>query len=131
MSNPRGKGVRIIDMSVNKYFDFKLKSGQTIVTRDGSRYLIVFRESDGKFWAIARNGMHLGSIRDGLIRDYNNIADPNQIVKVYDCMPFFNYTYGNDNLVWKIEDEERVKELTMEEIADKFGISVDKLRIKD
>lgn len=133
MSNPRGKGVRKIGMNKIKYFDFKLKSGQTVITRDGDRYVIVFRESEGKFWAINSRGTHLGSVREGYIRDDKDKDYACQIVKVYDCMPFFTYTFGDDNLVWKIEDEleEQVKELTLEEIADKFGVEVSKLRIKD
>ena len=43
----------------------------------------------------------------------------------------YEYWYDWDSEGNEIEDPNKVKELTLEEIAEKFGVSVESLRIKD
>lgn len=93
-----------------------LKIGNCIATRHKKEYVFT--------------GEHFCSIKSGTsmpLTDFkDNLLDIND--KAFDIMEVYD-GYGG-NLLWK-RNETTTIELTMQEIADKFGIDVKELRIKD
>lgn len=115
--------------------DFQPRSGMVFKTEDGTL----------GFYIGTPTGLVAYFIRNGNIDTYSDSSnygfretDITKIVEVYDGVRFGNY--GNalidlqqrgflkGKLVWKRDDK---VELTLQEIADKFNIPVDKLRIKE
>jgi len=119
---------------------FKLESGMTILTNNGSRYLVVLTERTQQIWAVSPSGSHLGSVKGAKgiagITESNSLPnDPFGVKYVYsNSSPFFSSILCDSHMVWsRIEYDKfnAVVEITLEEIAEKFNINVDKLRIKD
>ncbi len=50
------------------------------------------------------------------------------ITNAYPIAGLNNHIYGHQELIW---EKSSIKEVTVKEIADKFGIDVKELRIKD
>lgn len=107
-----------------------LKSGMVGVTKLGDK--ILFLEFDGKLVAYYEN--------DGKFESFSGVdyaftrLDP--VVKVYsgasnDPYNFVCISGGNESSLGKQVWPEPKVELTLQEIADKFGISVHDLRIKE
>jgi len=127
--------------------DFKksdLKSGMTVETRGGEKYLVITGVS-----SVGRPAIDCLVSKD-VMYSWNNLVNYNDdlislscmgvvadIVKVFDCSHPFVFVqssykstdyFGCGRLLW--ERKEAAKELTMQEIADKFGVNVDLLKIK-
>lgn len=126
-----------------EFFNFKLKSGDVVKSMNGEIFTLS-TNGKGVLHAIGGNGhshfrtvVEYGEkIRTNFDDSYLGLGIVYYPSKVYrtSSVPFFFET-KSENLVWSRDDEplieEEVKELTLEEIADKFGVEVSKLRIKD
>lgn len=105
-----------------------LKVGMLVVVRCGYKYLVAKNDNEGMFFTnedgwTEYNTKH-NDMRSTMCEDFD-------IIKVY-SMPSknrdaFNYSTENRTLLFERKEP---KELTMQEIADKFGIPVDQLKIK-
>ena len=97
-----------------------LKPGYVIEYDDGSRFVIT-QDVHGNIYGISL----------GETGSWTSLESTEGIVKVYEVTKprCYHITYQVDKLpvVW----ERKEVELTMQEIADKFGINVNQLRIKE
>lgn len=108
-----------------------LRSGMVVETREGEKGLILLNSPQGD--VIGGCGSTL-NIWESL-KNYNDylkhdLFSGEDIMKIYTVED--NYNLGNldieSNLIW--ERKENNVELTLQEIADKFDIAVENLRIK-
>lgn len=124
------------DYTILKWEDFMekeftkddLKVGMLVVVRCGYKYLVAKNDNEGMFFTNEEgwteyNTKH-NDMRSAMCEDFD-------IMKVY-SMPSknrdaFNYSTENRTLLFERKEP---KELTMQEIADKFNIPVDQLKIK-
>lgn len=97
-----------------------LKPGYVIETESGNKY-VVTQDVHGNIF-----GIRLGSIEKWAPLDYTI-----DIVAIYQIDKPCNYHYPviRDHYLTKVWERKEV-ELTLQEIADKFGIDVNQLRIK-
>ena len=105
-----------------------LKVGMLVVVRCGYEYLVAKNDNEGMFftnedgWTECKTKQN--DMKSAICEDFD-------IMKVY-SMPSknrdaFNYSTENRKLLFERKEP---KELTMQEIADKFNIPVDQLKIK-
>lgn len=102
----------------------ELKPGMVIEYQNGERRLVVL--INDKLRAISNDTYLMEPT------EYFTLKKIVNIVKIYQPASAGSLDYLLNNpgqLIWKYEEE--VKELTMQEIANKFGIPVEKLRIKE
>ena len=106
-----------------------LKVGMLVENRGGDRYIIA--QNEGYMFGANETGwMDFDNFKDDMTYTYE--PEPYfDIIKVYGIprlnTNFFNYNIKNRKLLFERKEP---KELTMQEIADKFGIPVDQLKIK-
>lgn len=107
-----------------------LQSGMVVKLRNGEKYLVV-----GDM-LIERNGfMRLCDYNDKLLRNtepyVKGISEKYDIMVVYDKTDAWGGGFASGlhygNIIW---EREEIQEFTMEEIANKLGIPVNKFRIK-
>lgn len=105
-----------------------LKVGMLVETRNSGYFLVAENDNEGMFFT-NEDGW------TGYITKHNDmksaICEDFDIMKVY-SMPSknrdaFNYSAENRKLLFQSKEP---KELTMQEIADKFGIPVEQLKIR-
>ena len=105
-----------------------LKVGMLVELRDGRKYLIA-KTIDNELVGTRDSGFML-------VERYENDlsfegCSTNDIVKVYSIRKtktnMYSYSTNDRDLLFERKEP---KELTMQEIADKFGIPVDQLKIK-
>lgn len=116
------------DFMEKKFTLSDLKVGMLVVVRCGYKYLVAKNDNEGMFFTNEEgwteyNTKH-NDMRSAMCEDFD-------IMKVY-SMPSknkdaFNYSTENRTLLFERKEP---KELTMQEIADKFGIPVEQLKIK-
>lgn len=104
--------------------DYKFKGGEIVILANGKKGTMVIR--DGKLWLILQDGGHVnGDMEFGLTVALFNTKINNQykIVEVHypPCLSSSTLIYKADTTV----------ELTLKEIADRFGIPLEQLRIKE
>lgn len=115
-----------------KEFTLKdLKPGMVVEYRNKDKRLVVL--VSGELHFIGSNGV-FPSIKEGYNDDLTyKVDDELDIIKVYkvEILSALDTMFNTSNhclkLIW---EREEVKEVTMQEIADKFGIPVEQLRIK-
>lgn len=102
-----------------------LQTGMVVQTKSGHRFF-VFRQ--GEKVNLFNNQNYCGkSLQD----DLTNSADSNlDIVEVFQPEKIYHLaaTLATNNSIWKREE---TVELTLQDIANKFNVSVDKIRIKE
>lgn len=102
-----------------------LQTGMVVKTKDGHIFF-VFRK--GEEIVLFNNDCYCG---EALQDDLTNSTNPNlNIVEIFqpEQIRSLSGMLTTRNLIWKREE---TVELTLQEIADKFNISIDKLRIKE
>lgn len=104
----------------------KVRSGDVVVNKDDDRRMVIDCGDRGLnvFGFVGRHYYPIDSFAfkantKKVYRPRSNWALTNALVD------------GNFDECELIEDAEKVTELTLDEVADKFGIDVKKLRIKD
>ena len=105
-----------------------LKAGMLVVVRCGHKYLVAKNDNEGMFFTNEDGWTEYTTKHNDM---KSAICEDFDIMKVY-SMPSknrdaFNYSTENRKLLFKRKEP---KELTMQEIADKFGIPVEQLKIK-
>ena len=105
---------------------FPLKSGMCLeLFNDNIRTrLILFQYGKGKLCSTNYDEKH-----DWTDFDYLDFSISYNIIKVYQS-PTDILLFDEQDLIFN-SDDYKIKELTMQEIADKFGIKVENLRIKE
>lgn len=110
--------------------DYKFRGGEIVILANGKKGIMVIRDS--KLWLILQDGGHLNGGKDFVarIRDYDCIAsEPFKIAEVhYPPMPIFDANLNAYTLIYKADT---TVELTLKEVADRFGIPLEQLRIKE
>jgi len=104
-----------------------LKTGMVIELNDGMKFLVLLNTPLGNI-AVSKEAW-MASL-DGF--NHKLIYVRPHIVRVYKPTHGFQMAFDNWNdmeLIWEREPE--IKELTLQEIADKFGIEASQLRIKE
>lgn len=106
---------------------FPLKSGMCLELFNGKskKQLILFQYGKGNLCYTNYSSQFSWS-------KFNYYLDRNinyDIIKVYQS-PTGSSIFDEADLIFN-SDDYKVKELTMQEIADKFGVKVENLRIKD
>jgi hypothetical protein len=108
---------------INNMKKSDLKVGMLVEYRDGQRRMIM------PYGLVDQTGIKCHTL-ESYYEDLKHAFDDKvlDIVKVYDVLlEGFDFECRHRKLLW--ERKETV-ELTLEEIADKFGVDVDKLKIK-
>ena len=109
-----------------------IKSGMSVKLRNGQIGLII--DVFGKrIIQFENNWENLDeNYNQDLIKIIPDTCDDWDIMEVYNISNYKHVLRKNlcipENLIWRREEQ---KELTMQEIADKFGISINSLRIKE
>lgn len=105
---------------------FPLKSGMCVELFNGisKMKLILFQHGNGKLCYI--DYVNSCSWSEFKSLNYDKQFDA---IKVYQS-PTVSSIFSDVDLIFN-SDDYKVKELTMQEIADKFGIKVENLRIKE
>ena len=103
---------------------FPLKSGMCVELFNGNNRerLILFQYGDGKLCSTNYDKKSSWT----RFFDYTTRYD---FIKVYQS-PTDSLLFDEKDLIFNSKDYE-IKELTMQEIADKFGVKVENLRIKE
>ena len=105
-----------------------LNVGMLVVVRCGYKYLVAKNDNEGMFFTNEDGWTECKTKHNNM---KSAVCEDFDIMKVY-SMPSrnrdaFNYSTENRKLLFERKEP---KELTMQEIADKFGIPVDQLKIK-
>lgn len=120
----------------NMFTKKDLKTGMVVKTRNNTMFLVV----DDKLIATAGFGLLIEYNDDLTVIDQpdSNIQSGFDIMEVYDEVNCWGWGFARalsfvekkdwGKLIWKRKE---IKEVTMQEIANKFGIPVENLRIKD
>lgn len=106
-----------------------LKTGMKVVLRNGDSYIVMLDCSVyGGYNLICLGGGYLTTgYYDSELKQSTPIADCDlDIVKVFSCGNWISYLFSNINdvkwkLIWEGNVTPVVKELTMQEVEDKFG----------
>ena len=108
-----------------------LKVGMVVERRNGVKMLVMETPSVGRFLSNNDIWCPLTDYTETL--EYRNLSKSFDIVKVYKGAKYgfgFNYLIDfAEDVIW--EREKPKTELTLEQIAEKFNIPVESLRIKD
>lgn len=104
---------------------FPLKSGMCLeLFRNNFRErLILFQYGDGKMCYVKYDTQNWAKV-DFMYANYNY-----DTIKVYRS-PTTSSIFDEDDLIFN-SDDHIIKELTLQEIADKFGVKIENLRIKE
>lgn len=103
-----------------------LKTGMVIATDDGMKFLVLLDTCLGNIFVAKDVWGNLDELNDDLANPFI------KVVRIYKPIAEFNMVFnGWDKmkLIWQREPE--IKELTLQEIADKFGVEASQLRIKE
>ena len=116
------------DFMEKKFTKDDLKVGMLVVVRCGYKYLVAKNDNEGMFFTNEDRWTEYKTKHNDM---KSSICEDFDIMEVY-SMPSknrnaFNYSTENRTLLFERQES---KELTMQEIADKFGIPVDQLKIK-
>ena len=105
---------------------FPLKSGMCVelLRTNTIKRIILFQYGNGEMCYTDYNTMHTWGTLDYMYK--HCIYDT---IKVYQS-PTTNSIFDEQDLIFN-SDDYKIKEITMQEIADKFGIKVENLRIKE
>lgn len=100
----------------------KLKNGMVVYLRDGSHYIYLAKALFKRCGDTYTRSVHTSPIRDKYYADLTHRNRPD--------MDIMKITYDS-TLVWKRKEDESQVELTIQDIANKFGVDVRQLRIKE
>jgi hypothetical protein len=105
---------------------FPLKSGMCLeLSRNNTRRrLILFQYGDGKMCYTDHSTMNTWGTLDYMYK--HSLYDT---IKVYQS-PTTSSMFDEADLIFN-SDDHIIKELTLQEIADKFGVKIENLRIKE
>lgn len=109
---------------VNKIFPLKSGMCLELFSNNNRKRVILFQYGNGEMCCTDYNDQCSWYPSDSL--NYNKQFDT---IKVYQS-PTVSAIFSGVDLIFN-SDDYKVKELTMQEIADKFGIKVENLRIKE
>lgn len=111
-----------------------LKHGMLVETRDGKlSKLGINPQEDYTPILIEQSGyyLELDNFNDDLVdTDHDNKFDVIRVYKPNETEDNFSFDIADHTLIWE-RKEDTTFELTMQEIADKFNVSVSDLRIKE
>jgi DNA-binding beta-propeller fold protein YncE len=93
-----------------------IKPGDILVNQDGNKYYVVLN-SDGKLYIMSTTIFVVGTALN------NMLSEDLSTTKAFSTIIEIRNNYGET--LWQ-----KPVELTLQEIADKFGIPVEQLRIK-
>ena len=106
----------------------ELKTGMVVEYRSGAKRMVLLDTPIGNAFVGDDGWTDLDNYRDNLCHKFNKWID---VVAVYEpcCIlqmaPSF---WDNQECIWRRSE---VKEVTLSEIAEKFGVSVENIRVKE
>ena len=105
-----------------------LKTGMVVKIKDGRFYKVMLNTSDGDIMVSTDGYIYFTDINDDLTTRHLSLS----IVEIYkpqDVSKSFSMNLHNLTSIW--EREKPIKEVTLKEIADKFGVDVKSIRVKE
>lgn len=105
-----------------------LKTGMVVKIKDGRSYKVMLNTSDGDIIVNDNGYLYLKDINDDLTTRHLSLS----IVEIYkpqDVSKSFSLNLYYFTSIWK--REKPIKEVTLQEIADKFGVDVESIRVKE
>ncbi|MEI7510166.1 MAG: hypothetical protein WCJ62_11965 [Flavobacterium sp.] len=112
----------------NMFTTKDLKTGMVVRIKDGRLYKVMLNTSDGDIIVNTDGYLYLKDINDDLTTKHLSLS----IVEIYkpkNVVANHSINLSCFTSIWK--REKPIKEVTLQEIADKFGVDVESIRVKE
>ncbi|MCE5227905.1 MAG: hypothetical protein LLG05_18855 [Porphyromonadaceae bacterium] len=113
---------------------YDLKTGMRVQKRNGDKYLVLLNTPEGDILISESGWTSLKNIRADFTSTYGREYDIVRAFKPTQECQMIVKRWSEMQLIWERKEEQNettIKELTIEEIAKKFGVEADSIRIKE